>query len=148
MYLQKLKFHSHMFSCNFTFLMFIEKRVDDAFDLKKMALIWSPHCAGWLNCCTNDETLGRQTPMAICVPFIKMEGVDKCHWERNWWVKHLPPEELYLHLRATVVHFNYHSHTVQYKYAHLVHTCFLSIWITRKRRIVVQLVGEVYFLSK
>lgn len=135
MYLQKLKFHSDMVSCNFTFLMFIEKRVDDAFNLKKIALIWSPHCAGWLNCCTNDETLGRQTPMAICVPFIKMEGVDKCHWERNWWVKHLPPEELYLHLRATVVHFNYHSHTVQYKYAHLVHTCFLSIWITRKREL-------------
>lgn len=82
MHLQKLKFHSHMVSC-ITFLMFIEKKVDDAFDLKKMPLLWSPHCAGWLNCCTNDETLGRQTPTAICVPFIKMEGVDKCSWERN-----------------------------------------------------------------
>lgn len=41
--------------------------------------------------------------------FIQMEGVDKCGRERNWWVKHLSPEELYLRLRATVVNFNYHS---------------------------------------
>lgn len=44
---------------------------------------WSPNCAAWLNCCTNDETQGRQTPTAICVPFIKMEGVDKQDGERG-----------------------------------------------------------------
>lgn len=46
-------------------------------------LHWSPYCAARLNCCTNDEAQGRQTPTAICVPFIKMEGVDKCGRERN-----------------------------------------------------------------
>lgn len=59
-----------------------------------------------LNYYTNDETQGRQTHTAIWILFIKMEGVDKSGGERNGWVKHLSPEELYLRLRAMVVHFN------------------------------------------
>lgn len=40
--------------------------------------------------------------------FIKTEGGGKCS-KRNWWVKHPPPEELNLQMRAKVVNFNYCS---------------------------------------
>lgn len=49
----------------------------------KVVLLCSPYCTAQLNWRANDEAWGRQTPTAICVPFIKTEGVDKCGWERN-----------------------------------------------------------------
>lgn len=91
---------------------FLPRRVATWLKTKKVMIrLWFPYCAASLNCCTNDETQWRQSPTAIGVPFIKMEGEGKCSRDSNWWVKHLSPEELYPRLRATVVNFNYHSHT-------------------------------------
>lgn len=71
-----------------------------------LVLLWIQYCAAWLNRRNNDED-GELPRLSVSL-LLKRRRPGKC---RNGWVKHLPPVELHLWLSASLVNFNYPSHT-------------------------------------
>lgn len=107
--------YSHALTLCITLLMSMKKdpSQSDLFNLNRkvmLALVSTLRCSAELLALM--MRLGEGELPRLCVSLLlRWRRADECGGERNWWVKHLPPEELYLQLRATVVHVNYPSCT-------------------------------------